>query len=190
MKTKSNSRIHERELILPTLFLLYYTDKNRITTTELIKKLRILLKPTGDDLLILSGRNDDRFSQKVRNLVSHNTLSSKNYASHKWSTFFLQDEGRKYFEEKKDVIEYLISNDFSWDSMKNSFTDIDKNKNKKVQIFDENLVIKEGVKKQFLVKYIKGLLNLENKQLSSFQKQIIFIAMDAILTLKSSMEKI
>lgn len=42
-----------------------------IRTSELIKKLEEVMKPIGDDLEILKDRNDTKFSQKVRNIVSH-----------------------------------------------------------------------------------------------------------------------
>lgn len=45
-----------------------------ITTTDLIAKLTTIMKPTGEDLDILKDRNDTKFSQKVRNLKSHNTM--------------------------------------------------------------------------------------------------------------------
>lgn len=33
------------------------------------------MNPSGEDCKILSGRGDDKFSQKVRNLKSHNSLA-------------------------------------------------------------------------------------------------------------------
>ena len=48
-----------------------------IKTSELIDELRIIMKPSGEDLTILDGRNDDKFSQKVRNLKSHNRIQDK-----------------------------------------------------------------------------------------------------------------
>lgn len=48
-----------------------------IRTSELIEELRIIMKPSGEDLKTLDHRNDDKFSQKVRNLKSHNTLQGK-----------------------------------------------------------------------------------------------------------------
>nr|WP_315107423.1 hypothetical protein [uncultured Campylobacter sp.] len=48
-----------------------------IKTSELIDELRIIMKPSGEDLTILDGRNDDKFSQKVRNLKSHNSIQDK-----------------------------------------------------------------------------------------------------------------
>ena len=50
-----------------------------IRTSELIEETRKIMKPDGEDLEILDGRNDDKFSQKVRNLKSHNTIADKVY---------------------------------------------------------------------------------------------------------------
>jgi len=33
------------------------------------------MKPSGEDLEILHDRNDDKFSQKVRNIKSHDTIA-------------------------------------------------------------------------------------------------------------------
>lgn len=46
-------------------------EEGEITTTELIEKLRSILELGEDDLTILDGRHDDRFSQVVRNLVRY-----------------------------------------------------------------------------------------------------------------------
>ena len=51
-------RITETELILPSLYLMTLNG-GKITTTELIQKLRYIMKPTGEDLKILAGRKDD-----------------------------------------------------------------------------------------------------------------------------------
>lgn len=50
-----------------------------IRTSELIDAARRIMQPDGDDLEILAGRNDDKFSQKVRNLKSHDTIADKVY---------------------------------------------------------------------------------------------------------------
>lgn len=47
-----------------------------ITTEDLISILEGALRPTGDDAKILDNRSDTRFSQKVRNLVSHRNQST------------------------------------------------------------------------------------------------------------------
>lgn len=50
-----------------------------IRTSELIEEARKIMKPSGEDLEILDNRCDDKFSQKVRNIKSHNTLAGKVY---------------------------------------------------------------------------------------------------------------
>ena len=70
-REENMTTISEPELILPVLHIL--ASRGQQTTSELIHLLRNLLHPTGEDLVILQGRNDDKFSQKVRNLKAHNT---------------------------------------------------------------------------------------------------------------------
>jgi len=67
--------ITEKELIIPALLALRNAPNGTLTTTQLIQILRNELKPAGDDLTILKDRNDDKFSQKVRNLKSHNSFT-------------------------------------------------------------------------------------------------------------------
>lgn len=63
----------EEDLLMPALFELYFHEEG-MTTSMLIKALIENLKPEGSDMETLFGRNDSRFSQKVRNLVSHKRL--------------------------------------------------------------------------------------------------------------------
>lgn len=95
--------ISEAELILPSLFLLNQAENRSLTTTELSEALRELLKPTGDDLTLLKNRRDDKFSQKVRNLVSHNTLQRLGYAEFKNSLFTISEAGTAYLEEEDNA---------------------------------------------------------------------------------------
>ena len=46
-----------------------------IHTSELIDAVRQQMRPDGEDCEILSDRNDDKFSQKVRNLKSHGSIA-------------------------------------------------------------------------------------------------------------------
>lgn len=46
-------------------------ENGRLTVTDLNKYLREILDLDSDDLKTLSGRNDDKFSQIVRNVVAH-----------------------------------------------------------------------------------------------------------------------
>ena len=66
--------ITEQELIIPALELVK-EHPNGLTTSDLIYLLRKKLHPTGRDIEILVGRNDDVFSQKVRNLISHKSIT-------------------------------------------------------------------------------------------------------------------
>ena len=66
--------IKEGELIIPVLKFLYSSERGILNISELSKMLRKYLNPQGEDIVILKGRNDDKFSQKVRNLRSHKTL--------------------------------------------------------------------------------------------------------------------
>ena len=75
------SLISEKDLILPTLSVMR-RNGGSIKMTKLISILRSELQPKGADLSILDGRQDDHFSQKVRNLVSHRTLVKKGYAKY------------------------------------------------------------------------------------------------------------
>ena len=74
--------VSERQLIAPTLMLMAqpkYRDRG-VTVGELEPYLRDLLQPDGRDLCALGNRSDDRFSQKVRNLVSHETIEKLGFA--------------------------------------------------------------------------------------------------------------
>ncbi|WP_066350459.1 hypothetical protein [Aliarcobacter skirrowii] len=75
-------RISENDLVLPVLDLLSKEDTNTLSTTDLIRKTTEKMKPTGSDLDILKNRKDTKFSQKVRNLKSHNKISKLGYAKY------------------------------------------------------------------------------------------------------------
>ena len=48
-----------------------------IRTSEMIDEARRIMKPSGEDLEILDNRNDDKFSQKVRNIKSHDSIADR-----------------------------------------------------------------------------------------------------------------
>lgn len=168
MKQKQTIRIKEGELILPSLLILSKSTSGKITTSELIDKLRELLRPTGEDLEILTGRTDDKFSQKVRNLVSHDTLERENYVRHKNGVFHILSKGRKYLDEKYDVVRYLITNDFEWEDLKMGFNEVEKNKSKTIETFDENVIINEGFKKTTSVKVYERSTKLRDAAIKKF----------------------
>lgn len=140
------SRILEEDLHLPTLYFIERED-GIITTSELSKKLRNILNPQGEDLDILDGRNDDKFSQIVRNLTATERSFVKNgfieRESGRNKPLFITAKGREYLKENLDAVEYLLNNNFKANDLLNTFNKISKT-NKKVETFDENILINEG----------------------------------------------
>ena len=84
METK---RIKEEDLLVPALYEIYIHD-GKLTTGQLIKVLTEVFNPTGEDAEILFGRKDTRFSQKVRNLISHKKIYPK-YADYESASSLL-----------------------------------------------------------------------------------------------------
>jgi predicted HNH restriction endonuclease len=143
------ARISENQLILPSLFLMSLSPSKSLTTSELIPKLRNLLKPSGEDLEILTGRKDDKFSQKVRNLKAHNTFERYGVATYKDGVVTITDKGLMYLQENMDKLRYLLVNDFQWEDLKEGLDIINKSatEKRKIEVFDETITIQEGVKK-------------------------------------------
>lgn len=93
-------RIKERDTYLPTLRLLSEAPDGFLSTTDLIAALTDHFKPVGEDAEILSSRGDTRFSQIVRNVVSHAT-SAPNPIKKGWVVrssrgLKITPEGREY----------------------------------------------------------------------------------------------
>lgn len=144
------TRITEDQLILPSLFFMSLSPIKSITTAELIPKLRDLLKPSGEDLVILAGRTDDKFSQIVRNLKAHNTFQRYGFATYKEGVFTLTSKGETYLNENMQVIRYLLVNDFEWEDLKEGLETVHvktTEEHRKIEVFDESIMIQEGMKK-------------------------------------------
>ena len=92
------SNFSENEII-PFALSIIENHVEGISTSNLIIHLRELMKPDGDDLEILNNRNDDKFSQKVRNLKSHKTLENKGYVKFYNDKFFITEKGIKFLNE-------------------------------------------------------------------------------------------
>jgi hypothetical protein len=75
------SRITESELRRPILEALANSPTGFMTTTNLIAAMESRFHPTGEDAEILAGRNDTKFSQKVRNAVGSHRDSGPSLAS-------------------------------------------------------------------------------------------------------------
>ncbi len=94
----------EKELILPALTIIYENQEG-LNTTELKEKLRATLNPSGHDLDILQGRNDDVFSQKVRNLISHKTLNK--FVDIKNGKYYINTDGLKLLEKNTEPLSQI-----------------------------------------------------------------------------------
>jgi transcriptional regulator with XRE-family HTH domain len=98
-------RITEHSLILPALDLLNHMDDGFYETSELIGLLQFALQPAGKDNEILDNRSDTRFSQIVRNMVSHrkspSNLIGAGYATYDKTRrgLVITGKGRAYLEE-------------------------------------------------------------------------------------------
>lgn len=79
-------RIRERDLVIPALGAAAASTGGEITMTDLIAEMVDLFQPQGEDAALIEGRADTKFTQKVRNLVSHrsgpNSMFSKAYATY------------------------------------------------------------------------------------------------------------
>ncbi|MCW4469137.1 HNH endonuclease [Flavobacterium sp. MFBS3-15] len=142
-----NERIFEEDLRLPALYLISMNN-GKLNTTQLSNLLRTILKPSGEDLELLANRNDDYFSQIVRNLTAKTRSFVKNgfiqRESKSGSPFFITDKGKIYLEQNKPGLKYLLSNDFDYVDIKENLKSIEKGK--KIETFDENIIISEGLK--------------------------------------------
>jgi len=105
MATKPG-RISEADLLIPTLRILAAQPNGSMQTSRLIVELEQALNPQGEDAEILDGRQDTRFSQIVRNMVSHKetegNIIAEGFAVHTGRREGLQitDAGRAYLASK------------------------------------------------------------------------------------------
>lgn len=95
------SNFTENEII-PFALSIIQSHKEGIDTKNLIIHLRELMNPNGEDLKILTNRNDDKFSQKVRNLKSHKTLENKGFVSFNDNKFHITENGTKFLIESNN----------------------------------------------------------------------------------------
>lgn len=145
-------RISERDLILPALFCISRSEERALTTTELQDCLRRLLRPSGEDLEILAGRRDDKFSQKVRNLKSHNTLENLGLCTYRREHWQLTEYGSQYLEANAEFLEYLFRGGFEYIAVRDTLSEVSPETRevppREPQYFDENAIITEGVRRQ------------------------------------------
>lgn len=123
----AKERITESELVLPSLYLMNRRGGS-VSTSDLIVALEDMMKPEGQDIAIIANRHDSYFSQKVRNLKSHDTFQKKGYAVYRDGRFYITEEGRKFVEDNMSNIEYLLGSDFGYSDVRQAFGRIAKSK--------------------------------------------------------------
>ena len=136
------ARITESQLVLPALYLLSQSENGFVSTSDLITKLTEVMNPTGQDAAILAGRADTYFSQKVRNLKSHDTLQRQGYADNFDDGFKITPLGETLVSSHIDALYYLFNEDFNYEDVKNAIDDISAAGNRMVLPLEE--FISEG----------------------------------------------
>ena len=137
----ADNRIKESQLVLPALYVMV-RNGGSISTSDMIKELEAIMRPEGADAGIIAKRKDTYFSQKVRNLKSHDTLENLRYATYSGGKFTVTSAGRDFVEENDDNIRYLLESGFSYSDKCREFGHIADHPEKKQVCYDE--VIDEG----------------------------------------------
>lgn len=146
-------RISEPDLLLPTLLLI--SENPDITTGELREELELIFKPEGEDAVILANRSDSKFTQMVRNLVSHETLSREGYAVYsarvggRGGTFEIMEKGQIFLDKHREELIDLLENGFPYDNLIGSVRELRNQSAKKrgrKLFIDENAVVTEGAR--------------------------------------------
>lgn len=144
------ARITESQLVLPALYLMSKKEGGYIKTSDLITELTNIMHPTGLDADILDGRSDTYFSQKVRNLKSHNTLQKRSYATNQDEGFLITNEGKAFVQANREVIDYLFNDDFNYEDVKSAIDQIFSPDVKQAYPVDE--IVSEG---RIVTRFIK-----------------------------------
>ncbi len=171
------ARISERELVLPALKII--AENPGTSTSELISKLEEELQPTGEDMQLLSGRRDTKFSQKVRNLRSHSTLDQDGpgYARYKGEgragQWWITAKGKKYLGENREPIDYLIEHGFSYSDVVDGLEETSKESkaNRKVTVYPEDLQISEGARRRVSATVYKRSRLLRNAAIEHYTRK-------------------
>jgi predicted HNH restriction endonuclease len=108
---KGKSNYTESELILPALQFIH-TKKATVETSDLIQYLQSYLKPKGHDAQLISGRKDTYFSQKVRNLKSHDSLTKLGLATYSKRKWKITEKGQQFLIDNEIAVNNLLEQGF------------------------------------------------------------------------------
>lgn len=144
-------RIRESDLYLPALWCI--DQRGEISTTQLQACLRAILRPSGEDLELLSGRPDDKFSQKVRNLKSHEVMIERGWVTYEvrgnngyWT---LTEDGRAVLDRHRELLDGVLTTGFPYQEQQQVFDEAQRQEDvererRRPLVFDENEVVVEG----------------------------------------------
>lgn len=168
-----NDRITESELVLPSLYLMSLSPTGTISTTELIRLLTQIMKPQGLDAQILNNRSDTYFSQKVRNLKSHDTLTKYGYAQYRDGSYYITEEGKQLVLNNKSSIQYILSSGFDYADVKSSLGRVYKSRTTTIIPYEE--LISEGGRKFEVTKSYERSQRLRNAAIEHFSHNGIIV---------------
>lgn len=141
---KEWERIEEKQLLLPALYVI---DKyGSATTSKLIEELTMLFQPSGEDAEILAGRNDTKFSQKVRNLMGSHWRTNEmiRYTKRSGSSFSLSKQGELKLARNRENLDVLFSGKYRYPDMISAVNTLEDTSSGLNVIYNEDVLITEG----------------------------------------------
>lgn len=112
------SEYKEAHILVPTIIALGQNG-GQMSTEDLIERLIQMMAPSGDDLVSYANRKDSKFSQIVRNLKSHDTLTKLNWATRNGDGWKLTNDGFDFYNrliDKKNtmLVQQIQSSSYSY----------------------------------------------------------------------------
>lgn len=103
-------KVTDYNLIAPAIITINSENTKIISTSKLINNLRLISIVPQEEKQILKNRSDDKFSQKIRNLISHKVLEKYNLAKSSKNKIELTNHGKRL---GKLIHEKLIGQDLT-----------------------------------------------------------------------------
>jgi len=91
--------LRESQLIVPALIAMVNSPNGAILTTDLIDEISRQFSLDAQDNQILLNRNDEKYTQIVRNLKSHKTLRDRGYAEEIDGGFRILPAGAQFLDD-------------------------------------------------------------------------------------------
>lgn len=141
------SRITERDLLLPALYII--SENEGIGTTRIKETLIGVFKPSGEDNRQLAGRNDTKFTQIVRNLLGshYDTNGMREYTEKDASGgFTITPQGQSLVDLNREYLKYLFENPFGYEDAQALAAKItgSQTRTRKLYVYTEDEEVKEG----------------------------------------------